>query len=103
MYDIANGYKGDEAIARYHEIKERHGIENLRRALVLASYGYYIALQGTRWHKLKPVDYDVRKHESTLTYLDEHISISEVRKIDEGCPNHEVCYIDFYMLEVHLI
>jgi hypothetical protein len=103
MYDIANGTTGKDAIALYEKAKNEHGIENLRKAIVLASYGYYIALKGTCGYKLGPVDHDVRKHERILTYMDKETTIEEVRHINEVCPNGEVCYIDFYNMEVYLV
>jgi hypothetical protein len=103
MSELSRGYKGEEAITRYKEAVKSYSLENIRKAIVLSAYGYYIASKGTRsYSDVQDKYYKVSQYENILEYLDENISIEEIKNFDQEWENSEVCYIDFYSKTVHL-
>lgn len=103
LLELLAGYKGEEAIKRYKEEKEKYGLEAIRKSIVLASYGYYIANQGIQSYceEQKSI-YDMSQHEDILPYLDKRISIEEVEQFSQEWENYETCYIDFHRRQVYL-
>lgn len=104
MCNISKGYKSEKALELYKENKKKYGIEAIRKAIVLSAYGFYIANKGRESYYLNQEDdvYNVSKHEEILSYLDENISLEEIKNFSQEWENSEVCYIDFFSMEVHL-
>ena len=100
MSEISNGYKGEEAFQLYIKERDRYGIENIRKAIVLSSYGYLIAKQASRVYD--KIEYDFSKQDQYVQYLDKEISIKEIKKIIMEDENMETCYIDFFNQTVYI-
>jgi len=75
-------------------------VERVRKGIVLASYGYYVAEYSTRLSF--SIDYKLEDREHTIYYLDNNIDIKLVDDFNENDWNGETCYIDFDKLEVYV-
>lgn len=103
MSEISRGYSGEEALSRYKEVSGNYGLEAVRKAIILAAYGYYIANRGIKsFHEKQQNIFLSEDDKDTLTYLNENISIEEIKNFTQEWENSEVCYIDFYTDKVYL-
>lgn len=100
-YEIANGYNGEEAFKLYEKAKKEYGLEEIRKRIVLASYGHLLVSSASRLYY--NMNEEMKKQEHYINYLDENITIKEVKKFDLNDDNHETCYIDFHNIKVHLV
>lgn len=101
MYTIANGCRCYEVIKKYRECKNEYGLENIRKAIVLASYGHFIVSNACRLYD--KIEYDFSKQEYYMNYLDKKIRIEEVETYNPNDNNSESCYIDFWNLKVDIV
>lgn len=103
MFEVSRGYKGEEALGNYKEAFKKYGLEAFRKAIVLSAYGHYIANKGTRsFYEDVSAIYDLSEDTDILNYLDENISIEEIKNFKDEWENSEVCYIDFFERKVYL-
>lgn len=93
---IVGGLTNTEAIIKYKAIRSRKGNEHIRRAIVLAAYGYFIARKASMSIFADDVKYKSKEYDSILEYLDKKVSLEEVDNLKEEWENSEVCCYDFY-------
>ena len=95
MNGIARGYKGQKVIELYNEARDRHGIENVRKAVVLTSYAYLVARRSSE--VFRQIEYeDVYDQDFLIQYLNNHIEIEEIKNYKKANEDSSVCYIDFF-------
>jgi hypothetical protein len=98
MNEISNGCIGDDAIQQYIKYKNKHGIENIRKSIVMGSYGLYVARQASRIYNEIKFDFSNQKH--IMDYFNDIITVEDVSNIEISNGDCEECYIDFYRMQV---
>ena len=98
---ITKGKEFQESVDKYKELKKEKGIETIREAIVVCSFGHYIIKLGQDNLNIERF-IDLKSEETVLTYLNKIINLREVSNNDIVLDNNDVCYIDFFTNNIYI-
>jgi len=102
MQEVCNGDIGKKAIENYKKLRSYSSLDDIKVALVKATYGLYIANQVLRLYiDIDPTSTVEKYH--YLNYFNRNFKITQVKSFVEEWSNSEIAYIDFENYKVTIV